>query len=53
VICTTISAVVFSLVGRYGIEGFWERLAAALAIVAIFAPLIEFCYWWKDAGFEV
>ena len=51
-ICITISAVAFSLIASYGFEGFWERLVAAVAIAAIFAPLIEFYYWWKHSGFE-
>jgi Na+-driven multidrug efflux pump len=51
-ICMAISAVAFSLIGRFGFEGFWERLIAALEIGAIFASLIELCHWWKRSGYD-
>ena len=43
----TVAAVVFALVGRFGVDGLVQRLVAALTAAALFAQLVEFYYWWK------
>jgi len=39
---------VFAIVGRFGIDGFVERLELAFLVALPFLPLIEFYYWWKQ-----
>lgn len=47
-VAMTAAAVAFAVIGRVGVEGFFERLGVALSIAGIFVPLVEFYYWWKD-----
>ncbi len=47
-ICVSIACVVFAIVGRFGIDGFVERLELAFLVALPFLPLIEFYYWWKQ-----
>lgn len=47
-ICLTVACVVFAIVGRFGINGFLERLEAAFMVASIFFPLVELYYWWKQ-----
>ena len=43
----TVAGVVFALLGRFGLDGFLERLSAAMVVASIFAPLAEFHFRWK------
>ena len=46
-VSVTIAAVVFALIGRFGINGLMERLGAAITVAGVVAPLAEFYYWRK------
>jgi hypothetical protein len=43
----TIACVAFALIGRFGFDGFLERLFGALTFASIFAPIVELHRWWK------
>jgi hypothetical protein len=46
-ICVTVAAVVFAVIGRFGVDGLMERLGAAITVGGLFVPFVEFYYWWK------
>jgi hypothetical protein len=46
-LCLSIACVVFALVGRFGVDGFVERLEAAFCVSMVFFPLFEFYDWWR------
>jgi Na+-translocating ferredoxin:NAD+ oxidoreductase RnfD subunit len=43
----TVAAVAFALIGRFGFDGFVERLVGALMFASLFVPLVEFYYYRK------
>lgn len=43
-VCTTVAALVFAGAKKWGLEGLQERVAIALIVASIPAPLIEFVY---------
>lgn len=43
-VCTTVAAIVFAGAKKWGLEGLQERIAIALIVASIPAPLIEFIY---------
>lgn len=51
-ICTMVSGVAFALIGRFGLAGTMERIGVAVSIGTIFLPIVEFCYWWKENGYD-
>jgi hypothetical protein len=49
----TVACFIFALIGQFGIDGFFERVAAALFLASPLFPAIRFYSWWKrNVGFE-
>jgi len=49
-ICMTAAGVVFALIGRWGVAGFFGRLFGAFAFACFISPFVELYYWWKENG---
>jgi hypothetical protein len=47
-IAVTVACAIFALISCWGYGGFVERVFGALSFTAIFYPLIELYYWWRE-----